>query len=84
MVCPLFENTVVVVLVHIVHVTFSVRSTQYAVTVTVTVPQGSVMTHAHPSRAIRAYTAPTNEDIFSTQYAVSSKLSKTQTMGRVI
>ena len=25
---------------------------------------------AHPSHAIRAYTAPTNEDIFSTQYAV--------------
>ena len=23
--------------------------------------------HAHPSCAIRAYTAPTNEDIFSTQ-----------------
>ena len=26
--------------------------------------------YAHPSRAIRAYTAPTNKDIFSTQYAV--------------
>ena len=26
--------------------------------------------HAHPSRAIRAYTAATNEDIFSTQYAI--------------
>ena len=26
--------------------------------------------HAHPSRAIRAHTAATNEDIFSTQYAV--------------
>ena len=28
--------------------------------------------HAHPSHAIRAYTAATNEDIFSTQYAVRS------------
>ena len=28
--------------------------------------------YAHPSHAIRAYTAPTNEDIFSTQYAVRS------------
>ena len=27
----------------------------------------------HPSHAIRAYKAPTNEDIFSTQYAVRSK-----------
>ena len=26
--------------------------------------------HAHPSHAIRAYTAATNEDIFSPQYAV--------------
>ena len=28
----------------------------------------------HPSRAIRAYTAATNEDIFSTQYAVRSNI----------
>ena len=31
---------------------------------------GRERAHAHPSRAIRAYTAPTNEDVFSSQYAV--------------
>jgi len=34
--------------------------------------RGPYTAHATPSRAIRAYTAATNEDIFSTQYAVRS------------
>ena len=34
--------------------------------------------HAHPSHAIRAYTEPTNEDIFSTQYAVRKETMLTQ------
>ena len=34
--------------------------------------RGPYPAHATPSRAIRAYTAATNEDIFSTQYAVRS------------
>ena len=33
--------------------------------------------HGHPSHAIRAYTAPTNEDIFSTQYAVRGQQTLT-------
>ena len=51
------------------------KLSQLNTTIILSDPKGTEA-HAHPSHAIRAYTAPTNEDIFSTLYAVRARTDR--------